>query len=245
MIFMCLWCPSVWKDRPLWLKWEWVHAQHIWWLFFVVVLQHWRNKPVCTGGLLRCASLKFQLRGCRWVVSTLWEHPVTYLKPTSSWEKHQYLQEYTEASKILKPLHLLHGFSVLVPVSSHIASSPTSFFFFFLINISFQREFTSRHFKRKTPTFLLLDSKVKLTFLGRWEECCPLGLWTRSEDYESGISEGGWDALLQVRLGCQYHRVVYTDFNVMLIWSADESVKVVCHLWELWIHSSIIKLHNI
>lgn len=142
MIFMCLWCPIVWKDQPFWFGLQ----KHIWWLFFVVVvvLQHRRNKSACTGWL-RFAGLKFQLRNCRWVVSTHWEHPVTYLKPTSSRGKHQYLREYTEASKILKPLHL-HVFSVLVPVSSHSASSPTSFF---LINISFQREFTSRHFKSK------------------------------------------------------------------------------------------------
>lgn len=200
--------------------------KHIWWLFFVVVLQHRGNKPVCTGRLLWCASLKFQLRNCRWVVSTHWEHPVTYLKPTSSREKHQYLQEYTEASKILKPLHLLHVFSVLVPVSSHSASSPTFFF--------------NKYFFSESSPQDILKAKKKTSYIP------PAGL--QSKVYIPGqlrgmLPSGALDQIwgLQVwylrgRLGCsvtgtfkscQYHRVMYTDFYVMLIWSADESVKVV------------------
>ncbi|KAG7508980.1 hypothetical protein JOB18_030714 [Solea senegalensis] len=41
-----------------------------------------------------------------------------------------------------------------------------------------------------------LDSKVKFTFLGCWEECCPLGLWIRPVDYKSGSTDGDWDTHL-------------------------------------------------
>lgn len=102
---------------------------------------------------------------------------------------------HTEASKSKNPRSHQRVFLFQCQAPSHCASSPTNFFsssssLLYIINMPFQLEPQVSNAK-KASAFLQLDSKVKFTYLGCEEEHCPLGSWTRSEDYKSGKTWGG------------------------------------------------------
>lgn len=107
-------------------------------LVIYFVFQCGGNKCRCTQGFFSVGILPWNSRWVQWFPLSV-EHPVTYRRATSSSEKHQYLPEYTEASKSKNPSYPLACFSVLVPVvipPSHQLYLIFIYDFFFL-NISF------------------------------------------------------------------------------------------------------------
>lgn len=118
--------------------------------------------------------LKWQVTA---LVSSHLEHPVTFLRPTSSSQKHQYLPEYTEAPKSKTPVATSMFFCPSASCHPTVPALPhlyMAFFFFYIINMSFQLVPHISNAK-KTSAFLLPDSKVKFTFFGLQGGMLPFG----------------------------------------------------------------------
>lgn len=120
-----------------------------------------------------------------------------------------FTQIHTQASKSKTPRSHQRVFLLHCQWPSHCASSPTTFFsssssLLYIINMPFQLE-PQVSYAKKASAFLQLDSKVEFTFLGCEEEHCPLGSWTRSEDYKSGKTRGGLGPT-EVQTAARVHR---------------------------------------
>lgn len=170
------------------------------------VLQCRRQKTVlhrCTEGLFGVQAWNFNFETadeCSGFLS-LW-NILSHTWGLLPLQKNINIYQNTQKPLNLKPPFPLAGISVLVPVV--IPQCQLNHIFMYDLFFNNKYFFSERvHLKQdiltaNTPAFLLLDSKVKFTFLVCWEECCPLGLWTRSEDYKSVVMEEDWDSQLQV-----------------------------------------------
>lgn len=158
------------------------------------------------------------------------EHPVTYLRATSSSEKHQYLPEYTEASKSKKPPYPLACFSVLVPVViPPVPALPHLYLwlFFFLSKYSFSERV---HLKEDILTANTLHSfcwtvaglQSKVYIPGLLGGMLPSGALDQTWGLQ--VRDHGW------RLGCS---VTGKFWRRQAHWHRFLRFNFVCHWWDL------------